>query len=161
MRLYDYALAAYTRLKEDRRALDFDDLEAGALALLRDHPAARARWQAEVRALLVDEFQDTNARQRDLLALLNGDAGKRFIVGDGKQSIYRFRGADVTVFRAARREIADQGKAFTLDTSYRAHGSRRPQRPAATRAGRELATGAALRRTVRRHRITPRRLPPD
>ena len=122
LRLYDYALAIYTRLKEDRRALDFDDLEAGALALLRDHPAARARWQAEVRALLVDEFQDTNARQRDLLALLNGDAGKLFIVGDGKQSIYRFRGADVTVFRAARREIADQGKAFTLDTSYRAHG---------------------------------------
>jgi len=123
LRLYDYALAAYTRLKEDRRALDFDDLEAGALALLRDHPAARARWQAEVRALLVDEFQDTNARQRDLLALLNGDAGKLFIVGDGKQSIYRFRGADVTVFRAARREIADQGKAFTLDTSFRAHGN--------------------------------------
>ena len=104
-----------------RHALDFDNLEAGALALLRDHPAARTRWQAEVRALLVDEFQDTNARQRDLLALLNGDAGKLFIVGDGKQSIYRFRGADVTVFRAARREIADQGKAFTLDTSYRAH----------------------------------------
>jgi len=123
LRLYDYALAAYTRLKEDRRALDFDDLEAGALVLLRDHPAARARWQTEVRALLVDEFQDTNARQRDLLALLNGDAGKRFIVGDGKQSIYRFRGADVTVFRAARREIADQGKAFTLETSYRAHGN--------------------------------------
>jgi len=123
LRLYDYALAAYTRLKEDRRALDFDDLEAGALALLRDHPAARARWQTEVRALLVDEFQDTNARQRDLLTLLNSDAGKRFIVGDGKQSIYRFRGADVAVFRTARREIADQGKAFTLETSYRAHAN--------------------------------------
>jgi len=122
LRLYDYALATYTRLKEDRRALDFDDLEAGARALLHDHPAARARWQAEVRALLVDEFQDTNARQRDLLALLNGDAGKLFIVGDGKQSIYRFRGADVTVFRAARREITAQGKAYTLKTSYRAHG---------------------------------------
>ncbi len=123
LRLYDYALATYTRLKEDRRALDFDDLEAGALALLRDHPAARARWQAEVRALLADEFQDTNGRQRDLLSLLNGDAGKLFIVGDCKQSIYRFRGADVTVFRAARREIADQGKAFTLETSYRAHAN--------------------------------------
>ncbi|MGC9396800.1 MAG: UvrD-helicase domain-containing protein [Anaerolineae bacterium] len=104
-----------------RRALDFDDLEAGALALLCDHPAASARWQAEVRALLVDEFQDTNARQRDLLALLNGDAGKRFIVGDGKQSIYRFRGADVTVFRATQREIAAQGQGYLLETSYRAH----------------------------------------
>jgi len=121
LRLYDQTLATYTRLKEERRALDFDDLEAGAVALLKDHPEVCARWQQEIRALLVDEFQDTNARQRDLLARLNGDGGKLFIVGDAKQSIYRFRGADVTVFRAARQEIAARGKAYSLDTSYRAH----------------------------------------
>ncbi len=121
LRLYDQALATYTRLKEERRALDFDDLEAGAVALLKDHPEVCARWQQEIRALLVDEFQDTNARQRDLLALLNGNGGKLFIVGDAKQSIYRFRGADVTVFRDTRREIAVRGKAYALDTSYRAH----------------------------------------
>ncbi len=121
LRLYNRALAVYTQLKEERQALDFDDLESGALALLRDHPDARARWQADVRALLVDEFQDTNARQRDILDLLNGDGGKLFIVGDGKQSIYRFRGADVTVFRVLRQAIAARGQAFALSTSYRAH----------------------------------------
>ncbi|MBU0494997.1 MAG: UvrD-helicase domain-containing protein, partial [Chloroflexi bacterium] len=111
----------YTALKRERRALDYDDLEGGALALLRDHPAVRAHWQAEVQALLVDEFQDTNGCQRDLVALLNGDGAKLFIVGDAKQSIYRFRGADVTVFRAERARIAQQGRSFDLATSYRAH----------------------------------------
>ncbi len=121
LRLYDRALTFYNEARAARQALDFDDLEAGALALLREHPAVAATWQQEVLALLVDEFQDTNARQRDLLDLLDGGAGKRFIVGDGKQSIYRFRGADVTVFREERQTIAGRGAAYALATSYRAH----------------------------------------
>ena len=118
-----WALACqrYDGFKRERNALDFDDLEQGALALVREDGAVRARWQRDVRAILVDEFQDTNGRQRDLVALLNGGAGKLFIVGDAKQSIYRFRGADVTVFRAERERIGREGAAFPLDTSYRAH----------------------------------------
>ena len=86
----------------------------------------QTRWQAETAALLVDEFQDTNDRQRRLVrrltSRLGGDAGKLFIVGDAKQSIYRFRGADVTVFRQERERIAGAGGAVVaLDTSYRAH----------------------------------------
>ena len=120
--LFAYASTTYSRLKEERQALDFDDLEARALALLRDNDAVRARWQAEVQALLVDEFQDTNGRQRDLVALLNGDRGRLFIVGDAKQSIYRFRGADVVVFRSERQRIQEGGGiALSLETSYRAH----------------------------------------
>jgi ATP-dependent helicase/nuclease subunit A len=122
LRLHDRALANYDRAKRERQALDYDDLEAGALRLLREHPDARAYWQDQIAALLVDEFQDTNGRQRDLLDLLNGDGGRLFIVGDGKQSIYRFRGADVTVFREERARIGARGAGFDLATSYRAHG---------------------------------------
>jgi ATP-dependent helicase/nuclease subunit A len=119
--LYQRACAGYAALKGQRPALDFDDLEAGALRLLQAHPAVRAYWQGEVAALLVDEFQDTNARQRDLLDLLDGGAGKLFLVGDGKQSIYRFRGADVSVFRQKQAQVAVEGRAVDLATSYRAH----------------------------------------
>ena len=119
---FKFAGDHYAVLKRGRNALDFDDLEAGALALLETNAAVRARWQAETAALLVDEFQDTNDRQRRLVRYLNGDAGKLFIVGDAKQSIYRFRGADVTVFRAERETIARAGGAVVpLNTSYRAH----------------------------------------
>jgi len=119
---FDFACARYESLKSERHALDFDDLEQRALTLLQENAAVRARWQRDVRAILVDEFQDTNGRQRDLVALLNGDDGKLFIVGDAKQSIYRFRGADVAVFRAERERIKRQGGAvFMLQTSYRAH----------------------------------------
>jgi ATP-dependent helicase/nuclease subunit A len=121
LQLYDYALQRYEQAKRAQQALDFDDLEAQALALLQTHPDVHAYWQDQIQALLVDEFQDTNGRQRDLLDVLNGDAGRLFIVGDAKQSIYRFRGADVTVFRAERAAIDAEGAGFTLATSYRAH----------------------------------------
>ena len=121
-RVFDYVLEVYRQLKQERHALDFDDLEHDALALLQRDAAVRARWLAEVQAILVDEFQDTNGRQRDLVRLLNGQGGKLFIVGDAKQSIYRFRGADVTVFRAERERTEQEGGiAVSLKTSYRAH----------------------------------------
>ena len=123
LRVFDSALTVYTSAKQTRCALDFDDLEAMALKLLQEHPDVRGYWQGRVQALLVDEFQDTNGRQRDLLQALNGDAGKLFIVGDGKQSIYRFRGADVSVFREERQAMAGRGLALELATSYRAHAA--------------------------------------
>ncbi len=119
---FRFACDRYAAMKRERNALDFDDLEAGALALLEANTAVRSRWQVETAALLVDEFQDTNDRQRRLVRCLNGDASKLFIVGDAKQSIYGFRGADVTVFRAERETIArGGGTVVSLDTSYRGH----------------------------------------
>jgi len=120
--LFGYACERYAALKQPRNALDFDDLEQGALALLRGNPEVLARWQEEIGAILVDEFQDTNGRQRELVTLLNGEGGRLFVVGDAKQSIFLFRGADVTVFRAER-ERAEEGGGivFSLDVSYRAH----------------------------------------
>lgn len=137
-RLIEYALDQYSRIKSARNALDFDDLEDMALRLLANpaHASILTHWRSQISALLVDEFQDTNTRQRDLIALLNGapsdpqatednktkTAGKLFIVGDGKQSIYRFRGADVTVFRREREAIRQrEGLLCELSTSYRAH----------------------------------------
>ncbi len=123
--LYDLAavaVAAYEARKAERAALDFDDLEAGAIDLLAEHPAVAAHWQGQVGALLVDEFQDTNDHQLRLVRLLCPTPGKLFIVGDAKQSIYRFRGADVSVFNEQRRRIGQEGGLLVnLDTSYRAH----------------------------------------
>jgi len=102
--------------------LDFDDLESGALDLLRI-PAVADRWASEVEAVLVDEFQDTNERQREIAdALCGGVHGKLFIVGDARQSIYRFRGADVSVFRRVQRDLqARRGKHFELKRTFRTH----------------------------------------
>jgi ATP-dependent helicase/nuclease subunit A len=111
----------YETLKRKRNALDFDDLEQQARLLLISHADVLQRWRDEIEAILVDEFQDTNGSQRDLVQLLNGDRGRLFIVGDAKQSIYRFRGADVTVFRSEREEIERRGQAYSLHRSYRAH----------------------------------------
>jgi ATP-dependent helicase/nuclease subunit A len=120
--LFAEATRFYDERKAERGALDFNDLEAGAIDLLAGLPEVAAYWQTQVRALLVDEFQDTNTGQRRLVRLLCPDPGKLFIVGDVKQSIYRFRGADVTVFAAEQAHIAAQdGRLLDLDTSYRAH----------------------------------------
>jgi ATP-dependent helicase/nuclease subunit A len=120
--LFSFACLRYEVFKRERNALDFDDLEAGALQLLQEHESVLKRWQGEVQAILVDEFQDTNGRQRDLVNLLNGGRGRLFVVGDAKQSIYRFRGADVTVFRTERERIKSQGGAvLEIDVCYRAH----------------------------------------
>ena len=119
---FDVVCQRYSAFKQERHALDFDDLESRALALFRQHSAVRERWQGEIQAILVDEFQDTNSRQRDLVQFLNGHGGKLFVVGDAKQSIYRFRGADVEVFRQERDRIERvDGGVFLLGTSYRAH----------------------------------------
>jgi ATP-dependent helicase/nuclease subunit A len=135
------ALDDYQRLKDERQALDFDDLEGRAARLLRDRRDVRERWQRDVRAVLVDEFQDTNDRQRDIVYALTGfhspalsavpgavaaDGGQRvgelFIVGDAKQSIYKFRGADVTVFRQVQADVAHaDGLTVNLDLTFRAH----------------------------------------
>ncbi len=111
----------YQAQLRQRYALDFDDLEYGAMQLLQRQDI-RANWQNEIQALLVDEFQDTNPRQREIVQLLAEDTGRYFVVGDARQSIYRFRRADVTVFR----EVQDQtrkngGLVLDLDITYRAH----------------------------------------
>ena len=131
--VYRHVLDVYAQARRVENMLDFDDLEAQAWALL-DDPVVRATWQASIRAVLVDEFQDTNERQRQIVYALTGFAqpeprepslafpGTLFIVGDAKQSIYRFRGADVAVFRSVQTDVKDAaGRRVALDLTYRAH----------------------------------------
>jgi len=122
------AVADYQALKEHERAVDFDDLEEGALRLLREHPEVATYHRSHWKAVLVDEFQDTNERQRQLVeALLGapaGQTGRLFVVGDAKQSIYRFRGADVTVFRQVEEQVRRAGgKVVHLVRTWRSHGA--------------------------------------
>jgi ATP-dependent helicase/nuclease subunit A len=107
--------AAYERRKREVAALDFDDLliESHKLLVGPEGAELRRRLAAQSKLLLVDEFQDTDPLQVDLVrALCDGNVadGKLFFVGDYKQSIYRFRGADPHVFRQLRDEIPAEGQ---------------------------------------------------
>jgi ATP-dependent helicase/nuclease subunit A len=111
----------YKEALNQRRALDFDDLENGAAQLFQ-RTEIREKWRGEVAALLVDEFQDTNERQRQIVEALAAGPGSLFVVGDARQSIYRFRRADVTVFRRVQQDIKSRGGlVIDLDRTYRAH----------------------------------------
>ena len=103
------------RLNEEKQklsALDFDDLEIRTIELLKSD-AVLVRATQRYRFFLVDEFQDTNGLQRELLELLTLKQGRSaanlFIVGDRKQSIYGFRGADVDVFREMTNALLEAG----------------------------------------------------
>jgi DNA helicase-2/ATP-dependent DNA helicase PcrA len=76
-------------------AMDFDDLLGNAVTLLQRHPDLLEHYQRRFRHVLVDEYQDTNAVQNELVLLLTREHRNVCVVGDGDQSIYRFRGADM------------------------------------------------------------------
>ena len=97
----------YAELKRVRSGLDFSDLEIHAVELLRTSPAVREQWHGRFKHLMVDEFQDTNRVQLDLVEQLRGPETRLFTVGDEHQSIYRFRNADLEVFRAQQRKAEE------------------------------------------------------
>ena len=109
--------AGYAVDKHAAGALDFSDLELSARALLASRPDLRRHYAERFRHVLVDEFQDTNPLQIELLSMLDRD--RLFTVGDEFQAIYGFRHADVEVFRARRRELAQEGAVATLATNFR------------------------------------------
>lgn len=118
----------YRLAKARESYLDFNDLEARTAELLAGNEAVRGRYQAsEFKRLLVDEFQDTNQAQWLIvrhLANLNDDVAM-FLVGDPKQSIYAFRGADVSVFDSVRHSVGNHengnGLQLGLTHSFRSH----------------------------------------
>ncbi len=121
---------AYRIAKERESALDFEDLQLLTRDLLQENEAVRAEMGLRFRSILVDEFQDTNLLQCELIDLLvDGGSGRSgegavtvgppadlFFVGDEFQSIYRFRHADVGVFRKRR---SQSGGVFALTRNYR------------------------------------------
>ncbi len=107
----------YERLKQARSAVDFDDLELLAQRLLLEREAVRGAWSERFELLMVDEFQDTNPRQLAILRAL--DRQNLFTVGDELQSIYGFRHADVSLFRARRAQLQERGGSLPLTYNFR------------------------------------------
>lgn len=114
--------------------LSFDGLLARGRTLLFDHPSVRERIKRDCRAVLVDEFQDTDPVQYEIILAVSErqgsqaahwqemvlEPGKLFIVGDPKQSIYAFRRADIEAFdRVVEKVTGDGGMAQTLTTNFR------------------------------------------
>jgi len=122
----------YLNRKRSEGILTYHDVARLAKTILLEQPDIRRSEKESFRAIMIDEFQDNNELQKDLLFLLaekpdiahnavpparDLSEGKLFFVGDEKQSIYRFRGADVSVFRALSKELG--GADLSLRTNYR------------------------------------------
>lgn len=110
--------AEYRALKAAQSALDNNDLLRMAYEALRDYPAIRAAYEGRFKMVMIDEFQDTDQMQVDLIRYLTG-AGERALctVGDAQQSIYRFRGAEVEVFRRQERKVGSSAAPETAVAS--------------------------------------------
>jgi ATP-dependent exoDNAse (exonuclease V) beta subunit len=125
---------SYKELKKRAGCLDFLDLLLCARDLVRDNAAVRAELQQRCTHLFVDEFQDTDPLQAEILLLIAADdpreddwrqvrpvPGKLFLVGDPKQSIYRFRRADVALYERVKQQLVARGAALVdLSVSFRA-----------------------------------------
>jgi ATP-dependent helicase/nuclease subunit A len=106
----------YRAAKDRESALDFEDLQLLARLLLQESPEIRERESWRFASIMVDEFQDTNRLQCELVDLLAREDAELFFVGDEFQSIYRFRHADVEVFRERREQV---GGVLALTQNYR------------------------------------------
>lgn len=145
LKLSHSAFVKYERLKQAQQKLDYDDLiSKTSQLLLSENSSVRKYLSANLRAVLIDEFQDTNWTQVRLLSSLAGTEAKLFLIGDDKQSIYKFQGADVGVFNTfkdliasleqsgsdrplaeissgALPELTGSGQALSLSMSFRSH----------------------------------------
>ena len=115
MQRYEERLAAY-------QAVDFDDLIGLPLKLLQRDAEVRAKWQAQFRHLLVDEYQDTNAVQYELLKALVGTRGVFTAVGDDDQSIYGWRGATIANLKRLPQDYPAL-VVIALEQNYRSTGN--------------------------------------
>lgn len=133
----DELLSDFERFKRNAAVLDFDDLLLAARQLLRTHEEVRQAAADRYTRVLVDEFQDTDPVQAEILFLIASEAGDArswqerklvpghlFMVGDPKQAIYRFRGADVASYMDAREAIERQfpGNMLRLTSNFRSRG---------------------------------------
>ena len=118
--------SVYESLKADLAVLDFDDLETRTFTLLQNPDIITRYRHQEIMHLMVDEFQDTNIIQWGIIEALGGGDTTHltFLVGDDKQSIYGFRGGDVSVFnRVKSKIIGAQGENPALTKSFRTQSS--------------------------------------
>jgi ATP-dependent helicase/nuclease subunit A len=132
IRLLRRAVSDFARQRQERGDLGFDDLLALTAKLLREHPSVRDELGERFRYLLVDEFQDTDPIQAEVCLLLASESGQGnlwqrvtprpgalFVVGDPKQSIYRFRRADIQIYELVKRRFEEFGAVLALTTNFR------------------------------------------
>lgn len=135
LRVLRPAVAVYDRRRQQAAALNFQDLLLKAAALLRDQPAIRSYFRRRFTHLLVDEFQDTDPIQAEVMLLLCASdprqtdwrkcrpvPGSLFVVGDPKQSIYRFRRADIVTYQQVKELILhpeSRGAVISLTANFR------------------------------------------
>lgn len=127
-------LAVAYKKKRYTNSLTFNDLLFRASRLIKNSPKAREHFRGKFKSFYIDEAQDTDPMQAELLLLLSHDgdiaslksmedvkprAGSLFIVGDPKQSIYRFRRADITIYESVKRIIQAHGEVVYLDINFR------------------------------------------
>lgn len=107
------------QMKVDRNVLEFSDIERAVYRLLKDNEDVRKIYQEKYDEILIDEYQDVNALQESIFDLISSN-NNRFMVGDMKQSIYRFRNADPTIFKHKLDTYKDEeNKVITLNLNYR------------------------------------------
>ena len=130
------AVAIYDKLREESGKLNYSDLLMRAAGLLRNNPKVREYFLKRFTHLLIDEFQDTDPVQAEVMMLLAADnpheadwhkcrpvPGALFVVGDPKQSIYRFRRADIVTYNQVKKIITrNGGKVITLSANFRTLG---------------------------------------
>jgi len=116
------AIARVYKTYEERlhtnNALDFDDLMIKTVRLLRNAPEIRDKYNKKFRYILVDEYQDTNALQFSLVSLLTQQQQNICVVGDEDQSIYKWRGADITNILNFEKHFPN-AKIIRLEQNYR------------------------------------------
>ena len=122
LELYNKVFNAYQTAKLSQGKLDFADLQLKTRDLLRNNEEIRQKLVSQYKYYMVDEYQDTNELQYELVMLLTNElkGAKLFIVGDPKQSIYRFRGADVSIFKKTQQKIKENnGLDISLTENFR------------------------------------------
>jgi ATP-dependent helicase/nuclease subunit A len=104
-----------------RNTLSFNDLLIRTAKVLRENESVRRALQDKYRWICVDEFQDTDPLQAEIMFALSGGSGALYVVGDPKQSIYRFRRADIDIYNHVRRVIGgdDDANVVPLTTNFR------------------------------------------
>lgn len=126
IRLAERAMRHYETEKRILLKLDYNDLiELAVSALEHEKSPAQEFYHQTIHAILVDEFQDTNVMQSRLIKLLASPSTNLFLIGDDKQSIYKFQGADVATFNSWKSEFAavDAESILSLSQSFRSHPS--------------------------------------
>ncbi len=115
-------ISAFSERKDKRNIKSFDDIERLAYRLFKENSGIRAEYADRYEEILIDEYQDTNGMQDAIFESISRDGKNIFMVGDLKQSIYRFRGGDPTIFKkksAAYAKGERGGKRIQLNQNFR------------------------------------------